>query len=57
MRVWSEILRTPLGGEGRGGEHETHGQKAQDAIEDDGFLDHNERPAPHHCHPDQKERV
>ena len=41
----------------RGGERETHAQEAQHAVEDDGVSNRDEHPGPHHCHPDQKERV
>jgi hypothetical protein len=34
-----DLART-VGGEGHGSEREAHGQKAQDAVEGDGVLDH-----------------
>ncbi len=46
-----------IGRQGRSGERETHAQETQHAVEGDGVLDHDERPAPHHRYPEQKELI
>ena len=56
----TNVRRVTLRGEGRqgrGGEREAYAQEAQHAVEGDDAPNRDERPTPHHRHPDQKKRV
>ncbi|MDQ4063050.1 MAG: hypothetical protein M3122_03950 [Actinomycetota bacterium] len=58
--LWSRVALSSMQdawGEGSGGQCEADGEVAQNAVEDDGILNHDERLAPHYRNPDQKERV